>query len=46
MGYESPQISVLGSVEALTLQLDKIGDKPDILTPIIPALDGSIVPDR
>jgi hypothetical protein len=46
MGYESPQILVLGSVEALTLQqLDKIGDKPDFLTPIIPQLDGSIVPD-
>lgn len=44
MGYESPEITVLGSVEELTL-LDKIGREPDIFTPIIPALDGSIVPD-
>lgn len=45
MEYESPRISLLGSIEELTLQLDKIGDEPDILTPIIPQLDGSIVPD-
>lgn len=45
MEYESPRISVLGSIEELTLQFDKIGDEPDFLTPQNPQLDGSIVPD-
>jgi hypothetical protein len=45
MEYESPRISVLGSIEELTLQFDKIGDEPDFLTPQNPLLDGSIVRD-
>ncbi|MFN2487734.1 MAG: hypothetical protein ABR609_14210 [Acidimicrobiia bacterium] len=45
MGYESPEMRILGSVEELTLQFDKIGDKADFLTPQVPNLDGSIVPD-
>jgi hypothetical protein len=45
MEYQAPEIRVLGTVEELTRSLDKIGAEPDFLTPIIPALDGSIVPD-
>jgi hypothetical protein len=45
MEYESPRISLLGSIEELTLQLDKIGDNADALTPIMPELDGSFVRD-
>ena len=49
MPYESPAIRVLGSVEELTRgDFDKIGDAPDIFTPISPPnqiIDGSIVPD-
>jgi hypothetical protein len=44
MGYEPPDIKLLGSVEELTL-LDKVGSEPDVLTAIIPQLDGSLVPD-
>ncbi len=43
--YESPEIRVLGTIEELTLQFDKIGDVSDFLTPQVPVLDGSIVPD-
>lgn len=51
MGYEPPEISILGTVEELTLNhggthFDKIGSTPDFLTPQNPNLDGSIVPDR
>lgn len=42
MVYVPPEIKVLGSVEELTLQFDKIGSKLDQFSP---ALDGSIVPD-
>jgi hypothetical protein len=42
MVYQPPEIRVLGSVEELTLQFDKIGDALDAFSP---ALDGSIVPD-
>lgn len=45
MQYESPEIKVLGTIEELTLQFDKIGDVSDFLTPQVPVLDGSIVPD-
>ena len=41
--YERPSITVLGSIQELTLQLDKIGSSPDALAS--PSLDGSIVPD-
>lgn len=44
--YEAPRVSELGQFPVLTLQqFDKIGSKPDILTALIPQLDGSIVPD-
>jgi hypothetical protein len=42
MVYEPPAIRVLGSVEELTLQFDKVGSTLDEFSP---ALDGSIVPD-
>ena len=41
--YERPSITVLGSIQELTLQLDKIGSTPDQFTPSLAALDGSIV---
>ena len=44
--YEAPKITVLGQFPVLTLQQsDKIGSTPDLITALIPQLDGSIVPD-
>jgi hypothetical protein len=43
--YEAPQVKLLGSVNELTEQFDKIGSVDDIYTPAIPALDGEIVED-
>jgi hypothetical protein len=42
--YETPQVRSLGTVSELTAQLDgqKIGSVDDILTPIVPLLDGDI----
>ena len=45
MEYGPPEIRILGTVEELTLQFDKIGAVADFLTPQVPLLDGSIVPD-
>jgi hypothetical protein len=42
--YEAPELSDLGSVEDLTLQiLNKCGTKSDFLTALLPDLVGSIV---
>ena len=43
--YEAPQVKLLGSVEKLTEQFDKIGSVDDAFTPSIPALDGEIIED-
>jgi hypothetical protein len=44
--YEAPRITALGQFPVLTLQqYDKIGSKADLLTLLLPMLDGSIVPD-
>ena len=45
-GYEAPKLAVLGQFPALTLDLDKIGSRPDFLTALVQDLNGSIVPDR
>jgi hypothetical protein len=45
-GYEAPRVMVLGDFPVLTLQqFDKIGSRADLLTLLLPMLDGSIVPD-
>ena len=44
--YEAPKLAVLGTFPALTLDFDKIGSAPDLVTAFIPQLNGSIVPDR
>jgi hypothetical protein len=43
--YEAPQVKLLGSVNELTEQFDKIGSVDDIFTQLIPQLDGEIIPD-
>lgn len=45
MDYRPPGLEVLGTLEELTGQFDKIGDTPDAVTPFVPTLDGSIVPE-
>jgi hypothetical protein len=47
MIYSPPTVTELGSVRDLTLQeLDKIGDRADFLTLLLPDLTGSFVPDK
>lgn len=45
MTYEPPEMSILGSVEELTLVFNKVGLDPDIFTPAPPAQQvvGSII---
>jgi hypothetical protein len=46
MIYSPPTVTELGSLRDLTLQdLDKIGDKADFLTQLLPDLNGSIIAD-
>lgn len=44
--YEAPRVRFLGSVEDLTAQSDdKIGSVDDLITLIVPTLDGEVLPD-
>jgi len=42
MSYQPPEIAILGSVEDLTLQFNKIGVDPDFITPVAPSIVGVV----
>ena len=44
--YEPPTLETIGTVHELTQQqLDKVGSAADILTELLPDLDGDIIPE-